>query len=419
MDKDCKDKKKILIVHNYYQIPGGEDTVVANEMKLLQNHGHEVVLYTRDNKEINSMGKIAKLGLFFMTIYNPRTARDIKRIIREENIDIVHVHNTLNLVSPAVYYAAISCKIPVVQTIHNYRLICPGALLYRNGSLCEECISSGIGCSLKYKCYRDSLLQTLTCAISLWVHRMGGIYKKINYICLTEFNKDKLLEANKKGKEIFDSNKMFVKPNFMVEQDYKIISASVRKRQILFAGRLDVSKGIDILLSAWTKIEKDIVDIDAENSDKVQLIICGSGPMEDWCKDYINTNNLRNVQFVGRVDHSEIMRYMSESMATILPTRWYEGFPMTIAESLSVGTPVIGPDMGNVGALIVEGVNGYKHSSKDICVDELEANIADAISRCINSENMNIYNTSYEVYKNNYTDKKNYEILVEIYNTVR
>ena len=187
-------KQKVLIVHNYYQIPGGEDTVVANEKKMLEEHGHKVVLYSRNNSEIKEMSKLQKLKLPFTTIFNPRTYKDIKKLIKEENINVVHVHNTLNLISPAVYYAALSCKVPVVQTIHNFRLLCPGATFYRDGHICEDCVQQGLKCAVKHGCYRDSKVQTLICVVSTIFHRMTGIYGKINYICLTEFNKQKLLE---------------------------------------------------------------------------------------------------------------------------------------------------------------------------------------------------------------------------------
>ena len=116
-------KEKVLIAHNYYQIPGGEDTVVQNEKKLLEDHGHEVVLYTRHNFELKEFSKIQKLLIPFSTIFNMRTYREVKQIIKEKQIDIVHVHNTLNLISPSVYYAAFTQKVPVVQTIHNYRYL--------------------------------------------------------------------------------------------------------------------------------------------------------------------------------------------------------------------------------------------------------------------------------------------------------
>ena len=140
MTVDNTKKKNILIVHNYYQIPGGEDTVVANEKKMLEKHGHKVILYSRNNAELKQMSKLQKAFLPVTTVFNPRTYRDIKKLISKEKIEVVHVHNTLNLVSPAVYYAARRMKVPVVQTIHNFRLLCPGATFYRDGHICEDCV---------------------------------------------------------------------------------------------------------------------------------------------------------------------------------------------------------------------------------------------------------------------------------------
>lgn len=202
-------KYRILQVHNYYQIPGGEDTVVANEKKLLEDHGHTVIQYTRNNSELKSFSKFRKLLLPFTTIFNLRTYRDVKRIIKEEHIDIVHVHNTLNLISPAVYYAALKCRTPVVQTVHNFRLLCPGATFYRDGHICEDCVEHGLSCAIKHSCYRGSKAQTLVCVVNTWIHRMTGVYGKINYICLTEFNKEKLLQLKQ-----IKSEKVFIKPNF-------------------------------------------------------------------------------------------------------------------------------------------------------------------------------------------------------------
>ena len=183
----CDAKKlKILQVHNYYQIPGGEDTVVANEKKLLEDHGHTVIQYSRNNSELKRFSKLKKLLLPFTTIFNPKTYREVKQIIQEQQINVVHVHNTLNLISPAVYYAALSCKVPVVQTIHNFRLLCPGATFYRDGRICEDCVQKGLRCAVKHGCYRGSKAQTLICAVSTWIHRMTRVYGKLNYVCLTE-----------------------------------------------------------------------------------------------------------------------------------------------------------------------------------------------------------------------------------------
>ena len=384
-------KQKVLIVHNYYQIPGGEDTVVANEKKMLEEHGHEVVLYTRHNSELKTMSKLKKLLLPFTTIFNIRTYREIKKIIRNEHIDIVHVHNTLNLISPSVYYAARKCKVSVFQTIHNFRLLCPGATFYRDGHICEDCVKKGLKCAVKHKCYRGSKLQTLACVINTKIHRMTGIYGKINFICLTEFNREKLLLL--KG---IEPEHVFVKPNF-VESNPDSVPEQERLDQFVFAGRLDKLKGIDILFEAWKTMGQK----------SPLLIVCGTGPMEDWCKSFIKEHNL-NIEMKGFVQNKEALEIISKSKALILPTQWYEGFPMSIVEAFSVGTPVICSDLGNAGSIVEEEITGWKFKSDDV------TDLIKAVNRCTDiSKSVRL------IYQKKYSEEINYLELLRIYDRVK
>ena len=298
------------------------------------------------------MSKLQKVFLPITTVFNPRTYRDIKKLIRDEKIEIVHVHNTLNLVSPAVYYAARRMKVPVVQTIHNFRLLCPGATFYRDGHICEDCVEYGLKCAVKHRCYRGSKIQTLACVLSTAFHRMTGIYGKINYICLTDFNKQKLL-----GLKQIKPERVFVKPNF-VECKNEYIPEKDRKNQFVFAGRLDKLKGIDLLFEAWKHMGEEAP----------KLIVCGTGSMEDWCKSFIRENDV-NIEMRGFVPNNEALKIIANSKAIVLPTQCYEGFPMSIVEAFSVGTPVICSDLGNAGSVVEEGITGYKFTAD--LVDEI------------------------------------------------
>ncbi len=389
-------KETVLIVHNYYQIPGGEDIVVRNEKELLEEHGHRVILYTRNNSELNQLSKVGKLLLPFTTIFNFRTYKEIKKLIREEQVDVVHVHNTLNLISPAVYYAARSMKKPVVQTIHNFRLLCPGATFYRDGHICEDCVNHGLQCAVKHRCYRGSFVQTSACVLNLCFHRMTGIYRKINYICLTEFNKEKLLLLPG-----LHSERLYVKPNFTKQAQKSAVEIEKRENFFLYAGRLDPLKGIEKLLKAWIQM--------GPNAPK--LVICGSGSLEEWCKQTIQENQLNMVEFRGQIKWDEVQKLMGKAKAMILPTQWYEGFPMTIVEAYSVGTPVIGPDMGNVGDLIEEGVTGWKYQTSS--EESIKQTIINAMRMPVN------YNQIGELYKQRYSSELNYQQLTNIYRIVQ
>ena len=383
-------KEKVLIVHNYYQIPGGEDTVVENEKRLLEEHGHEVVLYTRHNSELNTMSKIQKLLLPFSTVFNLRTYREVRQLISEQKIDVLHVHNTLNLISPSVYYAGFSKKIPVVQTVHNFRLLCPGATFFRDGHVCEECLEKGLSCAVKHKCYRGSRVQTLACVISTLIHRCIGTYRKLNYICLTEFNKEKLLHLKQIKEE-----KIFIKPNFVQEANV-IVPYEERKNQFIYVGRLEEIKGIAVLLQAWKNLGKDAPE----------LFICGKGPLEDWAKEFIRNNQLNKVSMLGFVPNVQVKELIGQSKALILPTQVYEGFPMTIAESYASRTPVIGSDLGNTGSLIENGKTGlkFKHTSAEALAEAVREILSNPIG--VDAE-----------WVSKYSKEENYKQLRNIYET--
>lgn len=388
-------KKKILIVHNYYQIPGGEDTVVASEKQMLTDHGHEVVFYSKTNADLRKMGKIQKLLLPINTIFNFKTYKEIRRLIQQARIDIVHVHNTLNLISPSVYYAARSCKIPVVQTVHNFRLLCPGAVFYRNGHVCEDCVKKGLLCAVRHRCYRNSRIQTLACMLNLKFHRLTGIYKKINYICLTEFNKEKLLTQKQ-----IEPERIFVKPNF-IEGGNEIVPASQRNNQFVFAGRLDELKGVKIMFEAWRKM----------GNNAPMLFVCGKGPLEKWCTDFIRENKLTMIKMLGFIPNVEVRKIVAISKGILLPTQWYEGFPMSIIEAFSVGTPVVCSALGNAGNIVTEGITGTKFE----CTSVTELILA--LKRL--SYSKHIHETTINEYLKKYTQLENYKKLNWIYENLR
>lgn len=385
-------KLNILVVHNYYQLPGGEDTAVANEIKMLKKNGNKVLFYGRHNNELKKFPFLKKIFLPFVFVFNPKTYIDVKKIIRKNHIHIVHVHNTLSLISPAVYYAALRCNVPVVQTVHNFRLICPGAILFREESICEKCIQGKLFPSVARGCYRNSRLQTLACVFSLKLHSFLGIYKKIKYVCLTDFNRNKFsfLKVPKKN--------FYVKPNF-VENDAVYDSEKNRKNQYVYLGRLEEVKGVSFLLEAWK----------AYNDADCELLIVGNGPMEDWCKSFSHKYKL-NVVFAGQVSHEQALNILSESKCLIFPSKLYEGLPMSIIEAFSVGTPVICPDFGNAGTLVQDGYSGFKY------VQGSKESLFLALDKLKNSREL--YENCRREYEQKYSEAKNYRLLMDIYDRI-
>ena len=380
-------KQKVLMVHNYYQIGGGEHTVFHNETELLRSHGHEVVEYTRSNAEL----KTSKLKLLLSplsTLWSVKTYREVRRLIRERQIDVVHCHNTFPLISPSVYAAARSLKVPVIQTIHNFRLVCPCGVFYTNGQICEKCLHNGLLEALKNKCYRSSFVQTLIVAAMLKLHRLLGTYRKIQYIFLTKFNRDKIGPALG-----LNDQQMFIKPNFAFEMDISRRVEDYSKGKYFFVGRLDAFKGIQFLVDTW------------KNNDFGTLYIYGSGEMEEYVK---NAADGKRIIYRGFISKDAIYQECADAEAMLFASEWYEGFPMTIVESLSCGIPVISTGIGNGGSIIQDGVNGYKYQPGSA------ESFAHALQN-VRKEGADLRLKTYHNYQTYFTAEANYQTLSEIY----
>lgn len=399
----------VLIIHNEYRIAGGEDTVAANEEKLLAEHGHRVIVYKRSNKELDNYTGIKKLLLPFTSVFSLRSYREVKKLIEDNYVDVVHVHNTLTLVSPSVYYAAFRCNVPVVQTMHNFRLLCPGGSFFMedegNGHICEQCVSKGLSCAVRNSCYRHSKAQTIVSAAVLKIHRMLGTYKKINFICLTEFNRYKLLMLNNGRKKIINPARVYVKPNFtydLAETMGKLSDThgSISGRYYVYVGRLEKLKGTELLVDAFAKLPDR------------KLVIMGNGPLEETLKKRIADNGYKNIVMAGRVTGEDYVKFLGGAQAVISSSQCYETFGMSIAESYSLSVPAIAGDIGNIGDIVKEGVTGihFQYDSPDALIGAVKR------FETMNRDGLAANARSY--YEDNLTPQSNYGRLKEIYDDI-
>lgn len=228
----------ILLVHCHYRLPGGEDAVFAAECAMLQAHGHRVITYERNN---DAGGLAQKLLLPLRAIYSTKTVREVRALIRKEQVDLVHVHNTLLTISPSVFQACFKEHVPAVQTLHNFRIFCPNGILMRDGHVCEECPQHGLGCAVRHSCYRGSRAQSLVCAGIYAFHRLLGTYRKVNLITLTEFDRSKLLEFNcKASRPVFTPERLYCKPNGVAAPNHSPLPWAQRKTRLFCwaAGRI-------------------------------------------------------------------------------------------------------------------------------------------------------------------------------------
>lgn len=396
---------RILQVHNFYQIPGGEDVVVRNEKRLLEEHGHTVYTYYRTNKELGEKGIFGKLLLPFTAVYSRKTVREVRRIIREEKIDIVHVHNTLTMVSPSVFYAAFQCHVPVVQTLHNFRMLCPAGSFFRDNVICEECVSGGLGCAVRHKCYRGSTAQTIVSALILKIHRMLGTYRKVNFICLTEFNRNKLLDSLNnpsvpEHKRVVDASRVYIKPNFTFAEGLAPSREPEDEEYFLFAGRVEALKGIDIAIRAFERLPEK------------KLYIAGTGPMMEEMQAYVREHHLTNVRFLGYLQKEEMSRRFYHAKAVIMTSQCYEAFAMTIAEAYSYGVPVIAGSVGNMAGMVKEGITGVKFQYNS--AEELAKKVEEFETLDIKRLKEN----ARDFYQKRLRPEDNYKKLLEIYEDI-
>lgn len=381
----------ILIVHNYYNIPGGEDAVVKNEIELLTKKGHKVFTYFKYNKDLITSGIKNKFKIFKNTIFNKDIESEIKKIIRLNAIDVVHCHNIFPQVSPSIYKYAKECGCKVFQTIHNFRFLCANALLLKNEKICKKCISGTILNGVFHKCYHNSFLESLTWYLMIKKFYNDKLYNFVDkFICLTEFNKDILSTK-------LPCEKMVIKPNFstfIINKKYAM--SLLEKKYFLFVGRLDKSKGIDKLINYF------------EKQNKYKLVVCGDGPLLETFKN----QDYHNVLIKGHCSKEEIINSYRSAYSLIVPSIWYEGFPMTILESLSQGVPVIVNNIGNLPYIIKDGFNGL------VCDFSNIEKINDTLNK------MTFNNTLYQQLVVNsiksvetlYSPDINYKQLMSIYN---
>jgi glycosyltransferase involved in cell wall biosynthesis len=340
---DGTPRVNILFLHNYYQQAGGEDLAFANEAALFESYGHKVVKFSVHNDRVRDMGLVS---LAKATLWNSSIYEEIRELIRKENIEICHFHNTFPLISPAAYYAANRENVPVVQSLHNYRLICPAHSFYRNGKVCEDCLGKTVPWpAVLHSCYRDDMPATTAVASMLTLHRALGTWKnRVQvYIALTEFSRDKFVEAG------LPADRIVVKRNFLQEDPGKGAGDGAFA---LFIGRLVQEKGIKTLLAAWERI-----------GTRLPLKIIGGGPLSDFVSE--RAAAVPGVTRLGRVSDQELDQLLGAASVLVFPSEWYEGLPRTIIEAYAKGTPVICGKLGSQIDAVIPGHTGLHFKAGD------------------------------------------------------
>jgi glycosyltransferase involved in cell wall biosynthesis len=387
-----KNPLHILSIHNNYQIRGGEDESRESEEQLLREMGHKVDIYEEKNDRIAELNP-AQLAL--RTVWSQEAYQIVQHKLRQNRCDLIHVQNFFPLISPSVYYAAQSERVPVIQTLRNYRLICPNGLFFRDGRVCEDCLGKIIPYpGVVHACYRQNRGATAATVAMLTVHRALKTWlNQVNlFISLSEFARQKFIEAG------FPENKIIVKPNFVHPDPGP---GGGHGGYALYVGRLSVEKGLDVLLAAWKQLSTDI-----------PLKIVGDGPLEAEVIEA--TKQMPHIEWLGRRPMPEVHTLMGDAMFLIFPSKWYETFGRVAVEAFAKGTPVIASKIGAIAELV-------DHQKTGLCFNPSDANdLADQVELCINHPKL-LQDMRWQAraeYEAKYTAEKNYKQLIEIYKSV-
>ena len=383
---------RVLVAHNYYQQPGGEDTVFAAETELLRRYGHEVIEYTERNDSIKSMN-IGAVAL--NTLWSLSSKKKIIEILDRTKPDVAHFHNTFLLISPSAYYACKERNVPVIQSLHNPRLLCPAGNFYRDGRVCEDCVGKTPPWpGVVHGCYRHSRSQTAIVATMLTLHRILGTWDRVidTFIVFTEFYRKKFIEGG------LPSEKIALKPHF-VDPDPGCRNGR-KGEYALYIGRLDREKGVNTLIEAW------------RHNNNVPLKIRGDGNLLGQVAEYINRNNLKSVEIVGRLKRAELNELIKNARFLVWPSEgYYETFGLVAIESFACGVPVIASRAGALAENVTDGYTGLHFTPGD--TDDLSAKVNWAWNH---PEEMALMGkAARREYETNYSSEKNYRILLGIY----
>lgn len=335
---------RVAMVHNYYLQAGGEDQVFAAELSLLAGLGIEVDRLTFSNRAIEKMNR---LRLAASTVWNRQVHHELRGRFREFRPDIVHFHNTFPLVSPAAYYAARAEGAAVVQTLHNFRLLCPQAQFFRAGTICELCHKRYFAWpAIRHACYRDDRAASAVASTMLAAHRLLGTWsRRVDvYVALTRFARSKFVEGG------LPRDRLVVKPNFL-DPDPGIGRGD--GGFALFVGRLSPEKGIHTLIRAWNSLPR-----------ATPLKLVGDGPLAEEVREF--ARGLPNVEWLGTQPLDRVLELIGQASYLVVPSLWYEGFPRVAVEAMAKGTPLVASRLGAFVETVEDGRTGILFTPDDV-----------------------------------------------------
>ncbi len=335
---------RVLIVHNRYRTaaPSGENRVVDTESAALATLGHEVTRYERGSDEIEGWSPARKAALPGRVVWSGQTYRELASRLRTERPDLVHVHNTFPLLSSAVLYVCHGAGVPVVATVHNYKLECASGDFFRGGAVCHDCAGTLPGRAVIRGCYRESRAATVPVALAMSAHRRAWRSMVSAYIFLSAAQRDLLAGLR------LDHNRIFIRYNLVPSPG--LAEPPPREAMVVYAGRLDEAKGIPILMAGWDYY------LATHSEPALSLVIAGAGPLDRQVASWASARP--SVRLVGQLDKVSCARLVASAHAVVVPSAWQETFGLVVVEAMASGVPTIAAGHGSLAELIADHENG-------------------------------------------------------------
>ncbi len=335
---------RFLVAHNRYRFSGGEDAVVRDEVELLRGHGHTVELLEEDNDAIEGLrGRLTASAAVF---YSARSRKRMRQAIGDFLPDLLHVHNWFPMLSPSILLEAGAARVPTVQTLHNFRMVCANALLYRDGAVCTDCLGKSLPLDgVVHGCYRGSRAGSAVVTAAYGFHRLACTWDRVDlFIAVSAFEREILIRGG------LPAEKIVVKPNFARAKSWA--AEEQREDAALFVGRLSPEKGIRTLLAAWET-----------GGMPLRLKIIGDGPLREQVRSRAAAGN--GIEYLGPQPPEAVDRAMARARILIFPSECFETFGRTVVEAFAQGTPVLAADLGAARELVEEGVTGFRFPPRD------------------------------------------------------
>jgi glycosyltransferase involved in cell wall biosynthesis len=334
---------RIVVAHSRYRsaAPSGENRVVDQETAALAALGHDVELFERRSDDIESWPKPKKAALPAAVVWNGGVRRDLREVLRSARTDVVHIHNTFPLLSASVLYACRDEGVPVVATLHNYKLACVSGGFFRDGAVCHDCAAGAPVAAMRHGCYRNSRAATAPVVVAAVAHRRAWRTMVAAYACISASQRDLLREAG------LPADRVFVRHNMIPA---RTVVRADRRAEVIFAGRLDAAKGVHVLMAGWDRY------LSGTGSPGLSLVIAGSGPLEDDVSAWAAARP--SVRFVGQLDPEACATAMAAARAVVLPSVWEETFGLAAVEAMALGVAPVAAGHGAFPELITDGVDG-------------------------------------------------------------